>query len=152
VKAVVVEIKRHRSRPDALLEVLHTAQGVYGHLPAEVLWLVARLLKLPPSRVFGVASFYHFFTLTPKGEHTCTVCTGTACYLKAAPRVLAALEAEAGAKAGATSADGRVTVQTVRYIGTCGLAPLVIADGAVLGHQTPESARDRVKEWRRGSG
>jgi len=147
VKAVTLTIKRHHSRPDALLEVLHTAQEVYGYLPADLLWLIARQLKLPPSRVYGVATFYHFFSLKPKGEHACVTCLGTACYIKGAPRVLAAVEAAAGVRAGETTADGRVSVQTARCFGACGLAPAVIYDGQVAGHQTPESAADHVRGW-----
>jgi bidirectional [NiFe] hydrogenase diaphorase subunit len=151
-RAVAVAIKRHRARPDALLEVLHTAQEAYGYLPADVLWLVARQLKLPPSRVYGVATFYHFFSLKPKGEHTCTICMGTACYIKGAPQVLAAVEETTGVRAGAVAADGSASVQTARCLGACGIAPVVVYDGAVLGYQTPESAQDRVRGWRRGSG
>jgi bidirectional [NiFe] hydrogenase diaphorase subunit len=147
VKAVLVAIKRHRGRPDALLEVLHTAQGVFGYLPTDVLWLIARQLKLPPSRVYGAATFYHFFTLKPRGEHTCVVCLGTACYIKGAPRVLAALEAEAGVVAGGTTPDGKVSVQSARCLGTCGIAPVVIYDSTVVGHETPESAAQRIREW-----
>lgn len=151
VKAVGIEIKRHRARPDALLEVLHRVQEVYGYLPVELLWFVARALKLPPSRVYGVATFYHFFTLKPKGRHTCVTCLGTACHIKGSNAVLTAVEQEAGAKAGTTSPDGTVSVQTARCLGACGLAPVVIYDGAVTAHQSPEAARDRVREWRHGT-
>jgi bidirectional [NiFe] hydrogenase diaphorase subunit len=150
VKAVVVEIKRHRSRPDALLEVLHRVQEVYGYLPPELLWFVARRLRLPPSRVYGVATFYHFFTFRPKGRHACVTCLGTACHIKGAAAVLAAVEAEAGARAGATSADGGVSVQTARCLGACGLAPVVIYDGTVTARQTPDAARERIRGWRDG--
>jgi bidirectional [NiFe] hydrogenase diaphorase subunit len=150
VKAVVVEIKRHRSRPDALLEVLHRVQEVYGYLPPELLWFVARRLRLPPSRVYGVATFYHFFTLRPKGRHACVTCLGTACHIKGAAAVLAAVEDAAGAKAGATSADGGISVQTARCLGACGLAPVVIYDGTVTARQTPDAARERIRGWRDG--
>jgi bidirectional [NiFe] hydrogenase diaphorase subunit len=152
VKAVVIEIKRHRARPDALLEVLHRVQEVYGYLPMDLLWFLARRLKLPPSRVFGVATFYHFFTLKPKGRHTCVTCLGTACHIKGANSLLAAIENEAGTRTGTTSEDGSVSVQTARCLGACGLAPVVIYDGAVTGHQTPDTSRDRVREWRHGTG
>ena len=78
-------MKRHHHRPDALIEVLHTAQELFGHLDHDILFYVAHGLKLPPSRVYGVATFYHFFTFKPKGEHRCTVCLGTACYVKGEP-------------------------------------------------------------------
>jgi bidirectional [NiFe] hydrogenase diaphorase subunit len=143
----MVAVRRHRGRPDALLEVLHTAQEVFGHLPDDVLWFVARQLKLPPSRVLGVATFYHFFSRKPRGEHTCVVCLGTACYIKGAPRVLAAAEGEATVRAGGTTPDGRVSVQTARCLGACGIAPAVIYDGKIAGHQSPEAAAARVRGW-----
>ena len=149
-KAVSLEIKRHRASSDALLEVLHRVQEVYGYLPIELLWYVARALRMPPSRVFGVATFYHFFTLKPKGRHHCVTCLGTACHIKGAAMVLAAIEADAGAKAGTTSADGEVSVQTARCVGACGLAPVVIYDGVVTAHQSAEAARERVREWLHG--
>ena len=148
LKPVTLAIKRHRSRPDALLEVLHTAQQVFGHLPRDLLWHVARQLRLPPSRVFGVATFYHFFSLTPKGEHTCVVCTGTACYIEGARRLMAALERDVGLHDGETASDGSATVQTARCLGACGLAPAVIYDGKIAGHVTPESVVAHVREWR----
>lgn len=151
-RAVAIEIKRQRAKPDALLEVLHRVQEVYGYLPLEQLWYVARQLHLPPSRVYGVATFYHFFTVKPKGLHSCVTCLGTACHIKGAPTVLAAIEEAAGTRAGATSADGKITLQTARCLGACGIAPVVIYDGVVTGHQTPESARAKILEWRNGGG
>ena len=91
-KLVESTMKRHQYRSDALIEVLHTAQEVFGCLTPELLLTIARSLKLPPSWVYGVATFYHFFSLTPKGEHSCVVCLGTACYVKGAGSVLAGLE------------------------------------------------------------
>jgi bidirectional [NiFe] hydrogenase diaphorase subunit len=125
---------------------------VYGYLPAELLWFVARRLRLPPSRVYGVATFYHFFTLKPAGVHTCVACLGTACHIKGADSVLAAIEGAAGVRAGGTSADGQVSVQTARCLGACGLAPVVIYDGTVAARQTPGLARDRIRGWRDGPG
>jgi bidirectional [NiFe] hydrogenase diaphorase subunit len=144
---VEAAMKKHQFRPDALIEVLHAAQNLLGHLAPELLSFVARRLKLPPSRVHGVATFYHFFTLTPKGAHTCAVCTGTACYVKGAERLLAAAEDRAGIHAGETTADGRLTLATTRCVGTCGLAPLVVLDGEILGHATPDDLAARVKGW-----
>jgi bidirectional [NiFe] hydrogenase diaphorase subunit len=127
-------MKRHQHRPDALIEVLHKAQELYGYLTPEMLASVARSLHLPPSRVYGVATFYHFFSLAPQGEHTCTVCLGTACYVKGAAAILAELERELELRAGATSADGRLSLLTARCLGACGIAPAVVIDSQVLGH------------------
>src|SRR5262245_22002954 len=85
-------MKRHRYAPDALIEVLHTAQELFGYLGDDILYYVAHGLKLPPSRVYGVATFYHLFSLVSKGSHTCVVCTGTACYVKGANALLGAIE------------------------------------------------------------
>jgi bidirectional [NiFe] hydrogenase diaphorase subunit len=108
---------------------------------------IAQNLKLPPSRVYGVATFYHFFTLKPKGEHTCVVCMGTACYVKGADQVVATLEKHAGIKAGETTPDGKLSLLTARCIGACGIAPAVVYDGAVTARQTPEDALNKVKGW-----
>jgi bidirectional [NiFe] hydrogenase diaphorase subunit len=138
LKILEATMKRHQYRPDALIEVLHKAQELFGHLSPELLASVARSLHLPPSRVYGVATFYHFFSLAPQGEHTCTVCLGTACYVRGAAALLAALEAETGLRAGGTSADGRLSLLTVRCLGACGIAPAAVLDGAIVGHSDPE--------------
>lgn len=140
-------MKRHRHQPDALIEVLHTAQELFGHLDNDLLLYIAHSLKLPLSRVYGVATFYHFFTFTPKGAHTCVVCLGTACYVKGAANVVAALEQQAHMHAGETTSDGKLSLLTARCLGACGLAPAVVFDGEVAGNQTPEAAWQRVKGW-----
>ena len=98
-KILETQIKRFQFKQDALIEVLHRAQELFGYLDDDLLYFVAHHLKLPPSRVFGVATFYHFFNLKPKGEHTCVVCMGTACYVKGADQVLKAVEAQSELKA-----------------------------------------------------
>jgi bidirectional [NiFe] hydrogenase diaphorase subunit len=141
-------MKRHQYQPDALIEVLHTAQELFGHLDPDLLRSIARSLRLPPSRVYGVATFYHFFSLEPKGAHTCVICMGTACYVKGAAGILAGLEHATGLRAGATAADGSLSLLTARCLGACGIAPSAVFDGTVAGHQTPESVVERVKGWR----
>ena len=131
-------MSRHHYSGDALIEVLHTAQELYGFLTPELLRTIARKLRLPPSRVLGVTTFYHFFSLEPKGEHTFIVCTGTACYVKGAQDLLDAIEHRCRCKAGSTSADGKVSVAGARCIGSCGLAPAVICDGDIMARVTPE--------------
>ena len=140
-------MKRHQHRVDALIEVLHKAQELFGYLDNDLLLFVAYSLKLPPSRVYGVATFYHFFTLKPQGKHTCVVCMGTACYVKGGDKVLAAVLEETKVKPGETTPDGRVSLLTARCIGACGIAPAVVYDGAVTPRQTPESALQHVKGW-----
>ena len=146
-KLLEVAMKRHQFRPDALIEVLHAAQQLFGYLELDLLLFIARHLKLPPSRVYGVATFYHLFTLKPKGKHACVVCTGTACYFKGADRLLAVLKQQAGVGPGETTADGNLSVLSARCLGACGVAPAVVLDGTVKGHETPDALLADVKGW-----
>jgi bidirectional [NiFe] hydrogenase diaphorase subunit len=146
-KLLEVAMKRHQFKQDALIEILHSAQELFGYLELDLLFFVARHLKLPPSKVYGVATFYNFFTLKPKGEHTCVLCTGTACYVKGADELLKAIECTAGIKAGETTADGKVSVVTARCLGACGIAPAVVLDGTVKGKETADSLVFQLKGW-----
>jgi len=146
-KILEVHIKRHQQRADALIEILHKAQELFGYLEDDLLLFISHSLKLPPSRVYGVATFYHYFTLKPQGEHTCVVCLGTACYVKGANKVLAAIEKETHIKAGQTTPDGALSLLTARCIGACGVAPALVYDGTVSPRQTEELALDHIKEW-----
>jgi len=145
-KAIDRTVKRFDSRQDALLEVLNTAQETFGYLPEEVLSYVARQLRVPLSRVYGVATFYHMFTFEPLGEHTCVVCTGTACYVKGADRIVQTLSEEFNIQAGTTTPDGLFSLMVARCVGSCGLAPVVLLDGEVRGKETPEGVLARVKD------
>jgi bidirectional [NiFe] hydrogenase diaphorase subunit len=147
-KMLDATMKRHRYAPDSLIEVLHTAQELFGFLQNDILYYIAHGLKLPPSRVYGVATFYHFFSFAPKGKHTCVVCTGTACYVKGADALLASIEKSLGTVGGQTTADGQVSLMTARCLGACGLAPVAVYDGEVAGNQHAESALERMKGWR----
>jgi bidirectional [NiFe] hydrogenase diaphorase subunit len=147
LKTLGATMKRHQYQPDALIEVLHTAQELYGYLDPELLLHIAHGLKLPPSRVYGVATFYHFFSLKPKGKHTCVVCMGTACYVKGAATLVTTMQDYAKVRSGETRADGQMSLIQARCIGACGIAPAVVLDGVVVGNQTPASLVDRVKGW-----
>lgn len=138
-------LKRVRNEQDQLIETLHVAQEVYGYLPDDVLRHVARALRLPPSMVYGVATFYHLFSFNPPGEHTCTVCTGTACFVKGADAMVGALCQELGLEPGQTSPDGSFTLRTARCLGSCGLAPVLVVDGEVLSHQDAPGALTAVR-------
>lgn len=127
-------LKRTRYEQDQLIETLHVAQDVFGFLSEDVLMYVARALMLPPSMVYGVATFYQLFTFEAPGDHACTVCTGTACYVKGADAIVQSVGAEFEVPTGATSEDGRLTLKIARCLGSCGLAPVVVLDGTVHGH------------------
>ena len=146
-KILEVHMKKHQFRHEALIEVLHKAQDLFGYLEDDLLLFISAKLKLPPSRVYGVATFYHFFTLKPQGEHTCVVCMGTACYVKGADKVLAAVGDNLKIKPGETTADNKVSLLTARCIGACGIAPAVVYDRAVTPRQTPQLAVERVGKW-----
>ncbi len=144
-KAIDRVLKRQQFAQDALIEVLTAAQETFGYLAEETLMYIARALKLPSSWVYGVATFYHFFSLKPQGEHSCIVCLGTACYVGKSNEILAAVEQGFDVAAGHTTPDGRLTLGTARCLGCCGLAPVVVLDGRVLGKETPASILDQVR-------
>ena len=146
-KILEVHMKKLQFRQDALIEVLHKAQELFGYLEDDLLMFISYKLKLPPSRVYGVATFYHFFTLKPQGEHTCVVCLGTACYVKGSDKVIAAIEGRLRIKAGETTADNKVSLLTARCIGACGIAPAITYDGQVAAKQTPENALEKINQW-----
>jgi bidirectional [NiFe] hydrogenase diaphorase subunit len=125
--------------------VLHRAQESFGYLEEEVLLYIARQLKLPLSRVYGVASFYHLFSLKPSGVHSCVVCLGTACYVKGATQILETLQTKLGIKVGETTADGQVSLLSARCLGACGIAPVVVFDEVVRGKQTPEASLEKLQ-------
>ncbi|BFM38276.1 putative diaphorase subunit of the bidirectional hydrogenase [Synechocystis sp. LKSZ1] len=140
-------MKRNQYSQDALIEILHKAQEVFGYLEEDVLQYVARALKLPLSRVYGVATFYHLFSLKPSGAHTCVVCLGTACYVKGAGALLDTLKQEIHLQPGETTEDGQISLVTARCIGACGIAPAVVYDGKVLGKQDSHSLLEGIQPW-----
>jgi bidirectional [NiFe] hydrogenase diaphorase subunit len=145
-KIVEATARRHGREPNALIETLHTVQEAFGYLDDIALKFVAMTLRVPLSLVYGAATFYHYFTLKPKGKHTCVVCTGTACYIKGAAGLLAAIEKTYGVKPGETTPDDQLSVLTARCLGSCGLAPAVVMDGAVLGKVGPEQMLARIEK------
>jgi bidirectional [NiFe] hydrogenase diaphorase subunit len=135
-------LQRHGHRPDGLIEVLNRAQELYGHLTPPLLRHIARQLHLPFSRVQGTASFYHLFRLMPPARHSCLVCTGTACHVQGAAQLLAELKAAPLAELG-------VELGSVRCIGTCSGAPLVVVDGAVWNHVEAQAVLKQLRELER---
>ena len=131
-------IERNKATPGALLPILHEAQEVYGYLPIEVQQRVADGLGISLSEVYGVATFYSRFSLTPKGKHRISVCLGTACYVKGADKILAEVEKKLGIKSGECTADGLFSIDSCRCVGACGLAPVMMIDEEVYGKLTPD--------------
>jgi bidirectional [NiFe] hydrogenase diaphorase subunit len=143
----VATIRRHGNESFALIEVLHTVQESFGFLDDVSLRFVASSLRLPLSNVYGVATFYHFFSLKPQGEHTCVVCMGTACYVKGAGELMKAIQEVAHVKAGETTADNKLSVVAARCIGACGLAPAVVFDGDVVPKARPQDVTNQMRRW-----
>jgi bidirectional [NiFe] hydrogenase diaphorase subunit len=140
-------MRRHGHEQSALIETLHTVQETFGYLEKDYLRYVASALRVPLSQAYGVATFYHFFTLKPQGEHTCVVCMGTACYIKGASTILAAIEENVKVKPGETTPDGKLSLIQARCLGSCGLAPAAVFDGEVVGNMTPTYVLERIRRW-----
>ena len=131
-------IAKNKELPGALLPVLHEAQEIYGYLPLEVQQMVADGLGISLSEVYGVATFYSRFSLTPKGKNKISVCLGTACYVKGADKILAEVENKLGIKSGECTPDGLFSIDSCRCVGACGLAPVMMIDEEVYGKLTPK--------------
>jgi len=144
-KIIDVKMRKLGYAPHALIETLHAVQDSFGYLDPSALKWVAKSLRVPPSRVYGVATFYNFFTLKPQGAHTCVVCLGTACYVKGSSLILESIEKATGIKPGETTLDKHISLLTARCIGACGIAPVVVYDGAPAGRLTPEAALEHLK-------
>jgi bidirectional [NiFe] hydrogenase diaphorase subunit len=140
-------IMKHHGSGDALIEILHAAQGIFGFLENDLLLYIANACKLPLSRVYGVATFYHFFRLKPQGEHTFVLCTGTACYVKGASEIQKGVEHHCGCKFGETTKDGKVSLISARCVGSCGLAPVAVLDNVVAGKFSADDAVKRIQKW-----
>ncbi|MGN0601987.1 MAG: NADH-quinone oxidoreductase subunit NuoE [Oscillospiraceae bacterium] len=131
-------IAKHHDQPGGLMPILQEAQGIYGYLPIEVQTMIADGLGISLSEVYGVATFYSQFSLTPKGEHRVSVCLGTACYVKGSDKILEAVEKHLGIKSGECTSDGLFSIDSCRCVGACGLAPVMMVDEDVYGKVTPE--------------
>ena len=132
----------------ALIFVLKEAQGIFGYLPKEVQLHIAGKLGVSPAKVYGVVSFYSYFSTNPVGEHKISVCLGTACFVKGSKDVLAELEKQLEIKAGETTKDLKFTIECLRCVGACGLAPVVVVDGKVYSRVTPEDVTSIINEYR----
>jgi bidirectional [NiFe] hydrogenase diaphorase subunit len=144
-KIVEATMRRNGYQGHALIETLHSIQEAFGYLEPEGLRFTALSLRVPLSQVYGAATFYHFFTMKPPGNHTCVVCTGTACYIKGAGILLAAMEDKYGIKPGETTPDGELSLVTARCVGSCSIAPVAVFDKDVVGKVTPDEMVKRAE-------
>lgn len=138
--------EEHGNRPGELINILHKAQHLFGYLPAEVQRIVAKQLGIPVSKVYGVVTFYSFFSMTPKGEHPISVCMGTACYVRGAEKVLDEFRRLLKINVGETTPDGKYSLSSLRCVGACGLAPVVLIGEKVFGRVVPGDVEKILKE------
>lgn len=145
-RIVNATMRRHGYMPRALIETLNIVQQSFGYLDEAALRYVATVLHVPYSKAYGVATFYHFFTLKPGGAHTCVVCLGTACYIKGSAQILDALSEHFHVQPGQTTEDNALSLLTARCVGSCGLAPLSVIDNVAMPRLSPEDAIIKVEE------
>jgi len=138
-------MEEHDYQEGSLLEILHRAQELYGYLSKDLLMELSGSLNLPPSHVFGVATFYSYFKFKPLGEHLVTACLGTACYVKGVEEIITAIEREFNLKRGDPTADGKLSLLVTRCIGACAMAPNIMVDGEVIGKATREEILEHLR-------
>lgn len=143
----VIEEKKSLTNP--LIEILRVAQEIFGYLPIEVQEFIAKEMNIPVSKIYGVVTFYNFFTMIPRGKYNINVCLGTACYVKGAPRIVSMLEEEVGVKMGQTTADGLFTLSAIRCVGACSLAPVLVIGEDTFGRlETKDQIKTIIKKYR----
>lgn len=135
------------NQPGELINVLHKCQNEFGYLPAEVQEVVAKELNVSEAKVYGVVTFYSFFSMIPKGKHPISICTGTACYVRGAENVLAEFKKELGVGVGESTPDGKFSLNCLRCVGACGLAPVVIVGEKTYGRVSPDGVKDIINEY-----
>lgn len=140
-------IAQQKGGRDSLIPILHHAQDLFGFLPMDVQAHVAKALGIPVSEVLGVVTFYHYFSMQPRGRHTVNVCLGTACYVRGAKKVVEALCEELDIKMGETTPDRRFSLTSQRCFGACGLAPVIMIDEDVHGRVTPKKIQSILQQY-----
>jgi NADP-reducing hydrogenase subunit HndA len=133
--------------PGELINVLHKTQHTFGYLPAEIQEVVAEQLKVPVAKVYGVVTFYSFFSMVPKGKYPISVCMGTACYVRGAEKVLDEFKRILKVEVGDTTPDGKFSISCLRCVGACGLAPVVLVGEKTYGRISPDGVKDILKEY-----
>lgn len=132
-------IAAHKGQKGALMPVLQQAQEIYGYLPIEVQQIISDEMQIPMSKIFGVVTFYSFYSLYPKGKYKISVCLGTACYVKGSGQVYDKLQQVLGISGGECTSDGKFSLEACRCVGACGLAPVMMVNDDVHGRLTPDA-------------
>ncbi len=139
-----------RNEGSELINVLHQVQGKLGYLPAEVQEVIARELNISVAKVYGVVTFYSFFTMIPMGEYPISICMGTACYVRGSEQVLAEFKRQLRIEVGQSSPDNRFSINCLRCVGACGLAPVVMVGEKVYGRVSPQMVKNILAEYKEG--
>lgn len=141
-------IDEYKDREGSLIQILHMAQGIYGYLPLELQQFIAERLNKPLSEVSGVVTFYSFFSTRPRGENTIRVCLGTACYVRGGKKIIEKLREVLGVEVGGTTADGKFSLEVMRCIGACGLAPAITINDKVYKQVNPDKLRNILEQYK----
>lgn len=141
--------KSFNNNPGELINVLHRTQDFLGYLPAEAQEVIAQNLHIPTAKVYGVVSFYSFFSMIPKGKYPVSVCMGTACYVRGAEKVLDEFKMQLGISVGETSPDGEFSLASLRCVGACGLAPVALIGEKVYGRLAADDVKGVIEETRK---
>ena len=144
IKAICKSFNNEKSE---VINVLHKVQGTLGFLPKEVQEVIAKELNVSLAHVYGIVTFYSFFTMTPKGEFPISICTGTACYVRGAEKILDEFKRQLNIKVGETTPDGKFSIDCLRCVGVCGLAPIAYVGTKAYGKLTPENVKDILAEY-----
>ena len=147
LKKLETYIDSIEEKEGCLINILHEAQDIFGYLPQDLQLFISRKLEIPAAKVFGVVTFYSYFTMEPRGKHVINICMGTACFVKGADKILAEFKEQLKVKDN-MSEDGIFTIDTLRCVGACGLAPAVTVDGKVFGRVKVEDVGKIIKEYR----
>ena len=133
--------------PQELINVLHSCQEHFGYLPAEIQEVISEVMTIPVAKIYGVVTFYSFFTMTPKGKHPISICLGTACYVRGAEKVLDEFKKELGIQNGQATKDNKFSLSSLRCVGACGLAPVVLVGDKTYGRVAPDDVKSILKEY-----
>jgi len=148
VAQIDLVFKREGCKPESLIQILHGAQEAMGYLPVEAQEYIANKLSIPPSKVYGIVSFYNFFKMEKDADHVIVICMGTACYVKGAAEIIKKFESELNIKKGQTTKDKKFSIREVRCLGACGMAPVISIDGYVYGRLNSDQVPDILAKYK----
>lgn len=151
LRTMMDEVSQKEYSESYLIAVLHKVQSLFGYLPQDVMDEVADKMQIPTAHIWGVATFYHYFNLEPIGKYVISVCMGTACYVKGADKVLAAIKDHLGIEVGGTTEDKLFTLQEARCLGACGIAPVIMIDDKIYGELDAKKTIDLLNQYRKAA-